>query len=35
MWFEIPKGGGRAFSAGGDIVALYNLIKEGSIRYKP
>ncbi|KAK6162578.1 hypothetical protein DH2020_002419 [Rehmannia glutinosa] len=24
-------GGGRAFSAGGDIVSLYNLIKEGSV----
>ncbi|KAH6779735.1 ATP-dependent caseinolytic protease/crotonase family protein [Perilla frutescens var. hirtella] len=25
------KGGGRAFAAGGDIVALYNLIKEGNL----
>lgn len=29
--FVAVKGGGRAFSAGGDIVALYNLIKEGNL----
>ncbi|XP_057806164.1 3-hydroxyisobutyryl-CoA hydrolase-like protein 1, mitochondrial [Salvia miltiorrhiza] len=29
--FVAVKGGGRAFSAGGDIVALYNLMKEGNL----
>ena len=27
----ILKGGGRAFSAGGDIVALYNLLQKGTV----
>ncbi|XP_011084400.1 3-hydroxyisobutyryl-CoA hydrolase-like protein 1, mitochondrial isoform X1 [Sesamum indicum] len=29
--FVMMKGGGRAFSAGGDVVSLYNLIKKGSL----
>ncbi|KAG8391574.1 hypothetical protein BUALT_Bualt01G0201700 [Buddleja alternifolia] len=29
--FVVLKGGSRAFSAGGDIVSLYNLIKEGKL----
>ncbi|KAL7121049.1 hypothetical protein ACP275_02G159600 [Erythranthe tilingii] len=29
--FVVLKGGGRAFAAGGDIVSLYNLIKEGNL----
>ncbi|KAI3444750.1 hypothetical protein Pfo_001415 [Paulownia fortunei] len=29
--FVVLKGGGRAFSAGGDVVSLYNLIKEGNL----
>ncbi|PIN21919.1 Enoyl-CoA hydratase [Handroanthus impetiginosus] len=29
--FVVLKGGGRAFSAGGDIVSLYNLIKQGNL----
>ncbi|KAL0382341.1 UNVERIFIED_CONTAM: 3-hydroxyisobutyryl-CoA hydrolase-like protein 1, mitochondrial [Sesamum calycinum] len=28
--FVLMKGGGRAFSAGGDVVSLYNLIKKGN-----
>ncbi|KAL0403122.1 UNVERIFIED_CONTAM: 3-hydroxyisobutyryl-CoA hydrolase-like protein 1, mitochondrial [Sesamum radiatum] len=29
--FVMMKGGGRAFSAGGDVVSLYNLIKKGNL----
>ncbi|KAG6435634.1 hypothetical protein SASPL_100508 [Salvia splendens] len=29
--FVAVKGGGRAFSAGGDIVALYNLLQKGTV----
>ncbi|KAI3449082.1 hypothetical protein Pfo_005747 [Paulownia fortunei] len=29
--FVVLKGRGRAFSAGGDIISLYNLIKEGNV----
>ncbi|XP_042038444.1 3-hydroxyisobutyryl-CoA hydrolase-like protein 1, mitochondrial [Salvia splendens] len=29
--FVAVKGGGRAFSAGGDIVALYNLLEKGNL----
>ncbi|GFP80918.1 3-hydroxyisobutyryl-coa hydrolase-like protein 1 mitochondrial [Phtheirospermum japonicum] len=29
--FVVLKGGGRAFAAGGDVVSLYNLIKEGNL----
>ncbi|KAK3027712.1 hypothetical protein RJ639_042219 [Escallonia herrerae] len=29
--FVALKGSGRAFSAGGDVVAIYNLIKEGKL----
>ncbi|KAL0341071.1 UNVERIFIED_CONTAM: 3-hydroxyisobutyryl-CoA hydrolase-like protein 1, mitochondrial [Sesamum radiatum] len=29
--FVLMKGGGRAFSAGGDVVSLYNLIKKGNL----